>query len=132
MTEKNNLKILIVDDDKFLIDMYSLKFSQEGYQVSVAGNGQEAVDKIEKGEIPDIFLLDVIMPVMDGFALAEEIKKRASCSNAAVVILSNLGSKEDIDRGLALGIDGYIIKASSTPSEVVSKVADIIKTKNKN
>jgi CheY-like chemotaxis protein len=131
MTEKNNLKILIADDDKFLIDMYSLKFSQEGYDVSVASNGQEVIDKIDKGEIPDIFLLDIIMPVMDGFALTEEIKKRDSCSRAAVIILSNLGSKEDIDRGVELGVDGYIIKASATPSEVVSKVADIIKAKNK-
>lgn len=132
MADNKNLKILIVDDDKFLIDMYSLKFSQEGYQVAVASNGQEAIDKIEKGEIPDVFLLDVIMPVIDGFTLAEEIKKRSTCNAAAVIILSNLGSKEDIDRGLKLGIDGYIIKASSTPSEVVNKVGDIINTKRKN
>lgn len=124
-------KILIVDDDKFLLDMYSLKFSQSGFEVEFAGNAKEALEKVDGGFTPDIFLVDVIMPEMDGFALIDEIKKRNLANKATIVILSNLGQEEDVKRGLQVGADGYIIKASATPAEVIDKVTEIAANKGK-
>ena len=121
----NNKKILIVDDDKFLLDMYSIKFSEHGFTVDTALSADEALAKFEAGFQPAIFLVDLIMPGMDGFQLIEKLKEKGAAKSAAIVILSNLGQKEDIEKGLGLGADGYIIKASATPSEVVAKVTEI-------
>lgn len=122
----NNItKILIVDDDKFLLDMYALKFTERGFTVDTALSADEALAKFEAGFQPAIFLVDLIMPGMDGFALIEKLKEKGADKEAAIVILSNLGQKEDIEKGLGLGVDGYIIKASATPAEVVTKVGDI-------
>ena len=121
-------KIFLVDDDKFLVDMYSLKFSEKGYEIVTAASATEALEKLtspQNNYQPNIFLIDVIMPTMDGFQLLEELKKRNLNQNAVMIILSNLGQKEDIEKALALGVDGYIIKASATPSEVVTKVVEI-------
>ncbi len=119
------MKILIVDDDQFLLDMYSIKFREREFEVLTATNGEEAWEKVEKGLNPDIFLVDLLMPKLDGFGLIEKLRTKGLSAASSIIILSNLGQKEDIDRGLALGVDGYIIKASATPSEVVTKVIDI-------
>jgi DNA-binding response OmpR family regulator len=129
MAEEKKNQVLIVDDDRFLLDMYSTKFSEKGYQVEIAFNAAEALDKVDHGLKPNIFLVDLVMPTMDGFALIKEIKKREAAAKAAVIILSNLGQKEDIEQGMSLGIDGYIIKASATPSEVVERVGEVLKNK---
>ena len=118
-------KILIVDDDKFLVDMYSLKFNENGYEVTTASSGDDAVKKLEAGLVPDIYLVDVVMPIMDGFELVENIKEKFDGHRGVIVILSNLGQKEDVEKGLSLGADGYIVKASATPTEVVNKVREI-------
>jgi two-component system, OmpR family, alkaline phosphatase synthesis response regulator PhoP len=128
MPPTSKSKILIVDDDKFLLDMYSLKFTQEGFDPEIAFSGPEAIQKIESGSKPDICLVDIIMPQMNGFELIGELRKRNVCNT--LIILSNLGQKEDIEKGLQAGADGYIIKASATPSEVVTRVKDIVKSKN--
>ncbi len=123
-------KILLVDDDKFLLDMYSTKFAEAGFEVAGAPSASEALEKLKEGLTPDICLLDIIMPGMDGFQLLQEIKEKGICNeNTACIILSNLGQQEDVDRGLSLGADGYIVKASATPSEVVAKVQDITRNK---
>ncbi len=122
-------KILVVDDDKFLLDMYSLKFGEQKFEVTTAANGEEALDQVEKGLRPDIFLVDLLMPHIDGFELVAKLKEQGVTTDAAVVILSNLGSKDDVEHGLSLGVDGYIIKATATPSEVVAKVLDIVNHK---
>tara|TARA_B100000745_G_scaffold217478_1_gene144624 strand:+ start:1026 stop:1442 length:417 start_codon:yes stop_codon:yes gene_type:complete len=126
-TKKYN--VFIVDDDKFLLDMYSMKFTEKGFQVDIAFGSVEALEKLKGGFKPDIILLDIVMPTMDGFELLSEIKKNSYASGAVIVILSNLGQQEDVDKGTQLGADGYIIKASSTPTEVVEKVLDIAKKK---
>ena len=121
-------RIMIVDDDAFLLDMYALKFTQNGFQVDPALGTPQALEKLQSGGAkPDILLLDVVMPVMDGFELLEKIKKDNLAPDATVIILSNLGQDSDIDRAIKLGADGYIIKASATPTEVVGKVEEIIK-----
>lgn len=122
-------KVLIIDDDKFLLDMYSMKFAEKEFTVDVAFGSMEALEKLKGGAHPDIILLDIVMPTMDGFELLQEIKNQGLAPEAVIIILSNLGQKEDIERGLKLGADGYIIKASSTPTEVVNKVLEIAKPK---
>lgn len=131
MDNNNNekRKVLIVDDDKFLLDMYSIKFSESGFQVETAFSGPEALEKVSQGYSPDIYLVDIIMPVMDGFELIRQLKAKQVDLSSAVVVLSNLGQKDDIEKALNLGVDGYIVKASATPSEVVAKVMEIFNHK---
>jgi len=122
--------VYIVEDDKFLLDMYVLKFSEYKFDVVTSFGGEEALKKIKEGKLnPDVMLLDLVMPGISGFELLETIRKENLLENTAIIILSNLGQKEDIDKGMSLGADGYIVKASATPSEVVEKVRDIIKKK---
>lgn len=124
MSEKNikGKKVLIVDDDTFLLDMYSVKFREEGFVVVPALGSIDALEKLEEGENPDIMLLDVVMPAMDGFELLTKINADKLAENAKVIFLSNLGQQSDIDKGKQLGADGYIVKANATPSEVVEQV----------
>ncbi len=123
--------ILVIDDDAFLLDMYALKFSQKNFQVTSASGTLEALDKLRAGLTPDIIVVDLVMPAMDGFEFLETVNNEKLAAGALVIILSNLGQQEDIDRGLALGASGYIIKASATPSEVVEKVLETIEKKQK-
>ncbi|MBI2023485.1 response regulator [Candidatus Giovannonibacteria bacterium] len=122
-------KVLIVDDDEFLLDMYVLKFREAGFEVEIARNGEEAVEKAESLN-PDIILLDVVMPKTDGFDVLRALKKKNVAQKALLFLLTNLGQKEDIERGMKLGANDYIVKAHFTPSEVVAKVNSYIeKTK---
>lgn len=121
-----NKKILIVDDDAFLIDMYALKFTQNNFIVSTAFNGKEAIEKLNAGFSPDIILLDIMMPEMDGFEMLEKINTENISPSSVKIILSNKGQQSDIDTGMKLGASGYIIKASNTPAEVVSQVNEIL------
>lgn len=124
------MNILIIDDDKFLLDMYSLKFNELGFQVSTATDGEEALEKVTNGLHPDIFLIDILMPKLDGFQFIAKLKEKNLPPETILIILSNMGQQADIDQGLALGVDGYIVKATATPSEVVSKTVDIANSKH--
>ncbi len=119
-------KIFIVDDDKFLLDMYTHKFNEKGFEVTQALGSTEAISKLKAGISPDVILLDIVMPMMDGFELLALIKSEKLAPNAKVIILSNLGQPDDIEKGRALGANGYVIKASATPSEVVEKVTAVL------
>lgn len=129
MTEEKTT-VLLVDDDKFLLDMYSVKFKEHGYHIEVAVGAEEALKKILGGLIPDAVLLDLVMPGMDGFGFLERIRKDNLIQGVAILMLTNQGQESDIERARSLGADGYIVKASSIPSEVVEKTAIIIKEKN--
>jgi CheY-like chemotaxis protein len=129
--EKAKKKILIVDDDNFLLDMYSLKFTERGFDVSASLGSIDALQKLRGGLIPDILLLDIVMPTMDGFEVLEALKKEGLAKGVAKIILSNRGQKEDIERGISLGAKGYIIKATATPTEVVNKVTEIVESSGK-
>jgi len=122
-------KIIIIDDDKFLLDMYAMKFTDQGFVVTPCSSAEDALLKLEGGEVPNIIVCDIVMQKMDGFAFLQTVKEKKLATSAAFVLLSNLGQKEDIEKGMSLGADGYIIKASATPSEVVTKVLDIVKNK---
>jgi CheY-like chemotaxis protein len=119
-------KILIIDDDSFLLDMYALKFNQSNFSVTTALGPEPALEKLHQGFIPDVILLDIVMPVMDGFELMEKLKEEHLAQESIYIILSNRGQASDIARGESLGAAGYIVKASSTPSEVIEKVNSII------
>jgi two-component system alkaline phosphatase synthesis response regulator PhoP len=126
MPENQKQKIFIIDDDNFLLDMYALKFSQSGFEVATALGPEEALKKLREGFSPDVALMDIVMPIMNGFELLETIHKEGLAKDAIFIILSNRGQQSDIDRGNQLGAAGYIVKASTTPSEVITKVAEIV------
>ena len=109
--------------------MYALKFGQNGYQVDTALGSTVALDKLKAGATPDVIVTDLLMPVMDGFELLEKIRDEKLVPNAKRIILSNLSQDGDIERGNSLEVDGYIVKASCTPSEVLEKVNKIIEQK---
>lgn len=119
--------VFIVDDDKFLLDMYALKFGEVGFQIETAADATEALDRVRGGFSPDVLLLDIVMPGMDGFEFLAAVNEEHLLPETEKIILSNIGQEEDIERGRKLGADGYIVKASATPTEVVKKVEEIIK-----
>lgn len=118
---KFNTKILLVEDDKMLADMYITKFSKEGLKVIRAVDGAEGLE-LAKKEKPDLILLDIIMPKLDGFAVLKELKNDPNMGNTHVLLLTNLGQTEDVEKGKKLGADDYFIKANHTPAEIVEKV----------
>lgn len=119
-------KILVVEDDKFLRELIARKLEKEGYQIVEAVDGEDALKKV-KNEKPDLVLLDLILPSIDGFEVLSKIKEDISVVQIPVIVLSNLGQKEDVDKGLKLGAVDYLIKAHFTPGEIVEKVKKIIK-----
>jgi len=114
-------KILLVEDDKMLADMYITKFTKEGLQVIRAEDGAEGLAMARKHK-PDLILLDIIMPKLDGFAVLRELKQDKDHQNMHVLLLTNLGQSEDVEKGHELGADDYFIKANHTPAEIVEKV----------
>ena len=118
-------KILIVEDDKFLIDLISEKLNGEGFEIFKALDGEEGLKKVNEVN-PDLVLLDLILPGIDGFEVLSQLKQNPALSSIPVIILSNLGQKEDIDKGLSLGAVDYLIKAHFTPNEIVEKVKAVL------
>ena len=129
MTDTLKKKVLLVDDDSFLLNMYSLKFEKNGYEVVTASDGTSAINKLKDGYKPDILIFDVIMPGMDGIDLLIAIRNQHLADQAKCMMLSNQGEPADIERAKKVGIDGYIVKATSIPSEVVKVVDDILAKK---
>ena len=125
-TENTGANVLIVEDDVFLSGIYQKKFEMEGFKVIMAGDG-EAGWQTAKKKKPDIILLDILLPKLDGFAVWEKLKKDAETKNIPVILLTNLGQKDDVEKGLEQGAVDYLIKAHFKPSEVVDKVNKILK-----
>ena len=127
----NQKKVLFVDDDKFLLDMYALKFSKAGYEAKTADSGELALKVLRDGFVPDILLIDIIMPGMDGLTFLEQVRTENLATNSVVVFLTNQGEPDDINRARKLNADGYIVKATTIPSEVLGEVEKIYKNKHR-
>ena len=118
-------KILLAEDEKMIADMYSTKFTLEGYEVVTARDGAEAL-AMAKSEKPDIILLDIIMPKLDGFVVLKSIREDAILKSTPVILLTNLGQEDDIKKGKQLGADDYFVKANHSPQEIVEKVKTVL------
>ena len=114
-------KILIIEDDSFLRQIIAQKISHEGFDVAEALDGKEGL-KVLKEEKPDLILLDLLLPEMDGFQFLVEFKKDVSLPKIPVIIFSNLGDKQDIEKGLELGAVDFLIKAHFTPEAIIEKI----------
>lgn len=119
-------KILIIEDDKFLRELISRKLIDEKFEIEEAVDGEEGLKKI-KAIKPGLILLDLILPGIDGFEVLSKIKEDVSLSSIPVIILSNLGQREDVEKGLKLGAVDYLVKAHFTPHEIVEKVKKALK-----
>ena len=119
-------KILIIEDDKFLRKVINRKLLEGGYSVIEAIDGEKGLKAIKK-ERPDLVLLDLVLPEMDGFEVLAEMKKEPSLSKIPVIILSNLGEKEDIDKGFKIGATDYLVKAHLIPAEILDKIETVLK-----
>jgi len=130
--------ILLAEDDPFTIDIYTTKFRAAGFEVDVATNGKEVLKKLkeknspttlqdEKKIWPDFLVLDIVLPQIDGFEILRKIKDEKNLKNLKVIILSNLGQKGEVEKGLKLGAIKYLIKAHYTPTEVVEEIKEILK-----
>ncbi len=127
-------KILLVEDDTILVEMYQAKFELEGHDVSVATNGEECL-AILKEFHPELILLDILMPKLNGFHVLKEIKKQPELRQIPVILLTNLGQAEvDMNQELAkaLGVNDYLIKSHHTPDEVVQKAVKVLKASGHN
>ena len=118
-------KILLVEDDVLISEMYVNKLSSAGFEVAVAKDGDEAIAKTKEIK-PDLILLDVVLPKKDGFEILKEIKEYPETKNIKAIFLTNLGEEENIKRGREAQADAYLIKAHSTPSDIVEKVKEIL------
>lgn len=125
--KKNELikNILFAEDDPFLIDIYSLKLKESGFNVEIAKDGEECLAKLREKK-PDILLIDIVLPQMSGLEVLKRIKKDPVLVDLKVIILSNLGEKREVEEGLSLGATKYLIKAHFTPSEVVKEILTLI------
>ncbi len=105
--QQDKKMIMVVEDDIFISDIYDVKLKDAGYDVVMANNGREAIDKLESGVRPDLILLDIVMPYMDGFDVLEAINRREEWKGIPIVLLTNLSQKEDVDRGITLGAKDF-------------------------
>lgn len=117
-------RILIVEDDNFVAEVYLAKLSEMGYETVLAQNGEEGLAELKKGKI-DLILLDILMPIMNGIEMLEEVKKNEEWKNIPVILLTNIGEKESIQKVREMGVKNYLIKSHFTPAEVIEKVESV-------
>ena len=118
-------KILLVEDDPFLIDIYVSRLKDSAFSVEVAENGEDGLRKV-KEQNPDLLVLDLVLPKLDGWEVLEEIRRDAKFDNLKVIILSNLSRKEEIERGMQLGASKFLIKAHYTPTEIIEEIKKVL------
>lgn len=117
--------ILLVEDDPFVVEIYTTKLEKAGFSVEIATDGEEAVKKL-KEKRPDLLVLDIILPNIDGWELLNKIRTELNLEDLKVVVLSNLSDKNEVKKGLNFGVIKYLIKANFTPSEVVEEIKKIL------
>ena len=121
MSQTKIEKVLVVEDERSLMRLYTTKLQMSGYTVESAEDGEEALKKVATF-MPDLILLDIIIPKIDGFAVLEALKESKKTANIPVILLTNLGQDEDVEKGKKLGAKNYLIKSQFTPSEIVAKM----------
>jgi DNA-binding response OmpR family regulator len=121
-------KILLVEDEKSLSDMYKTKFEKEGLSVVIASTGEGVAELAEKEKV-DLVLLDIILPKVDGFVVLQQLKEGSPTKKIPVIVLTNLAQDEDVSKGKKLGADEYLVKSNLTPAQVVDKIREMLKIK---
>lgn len=129
-TAASSPKVLLVEDDSFLVGMYVTKLELEHFQTFVASEGDKGLE-VARSIHPDLVLLDIVLPKMDGFTVLEHLKSEEATRDIPVILLTNLGQQKDVNRGLALGANDYLVKAHYMPSEVVEKIKALIQETRK-
>jgi two-component system KDP operon response regulator KdpE len=129
MTDQKR-KVLLVDDDKFLADMYGMKFTQSGYEITACLSAEDAIITIKKGFDPDAVLFDLVMPGQDGFVFLQQMISEHLAERAVKIALTNQSDDLESEKAMRAGADRYIVKASMIPSEVVAAVGEEIAKKN--
>ena len=124
------LSIVLIEDDSFISGMYRTKLTALGYNVEVVEDGEVAWQRLSSDPLPDVVLLDVVLPKRDGFEILEGLRQQDRTKNLPIILLTNLGQKPDVERGLKLGANDYIIKAHYTPTEVVEKIKKLLTKQN--
>jgi DNA-binding response OmpR family regulator len=119
-------KILIIEDDKFLRELIARKLTSENFEPIEAKNGEDGFEKI-KNDKPDLVLLDLILPGIDGFEVLKQAREEQVGQEIPIIILSNLGQKNDVDKGMELGAVDFLIKAHFTPQEIIEKIKNFLK-----
>lgn len=122
---QDKIKILLVEDDSFLLGMYATKFEMENFKVIMAEDGEKAV-RLALKEAPNIILLDIILPKINGFEVLRQLKANPVTARIPVILLTNLSQKDEIEQGLKMGAEDYLIKAHFMPSEVVDKIKKVL------
>lgn len=123
--------ILLIEDDSFISGMYFTKLSSLGFKVEVIEDGEAAWDRLKNDPLPELVLLDIVLPKKDGFEILEGLRKNDRTASLPVILLTNLGQKPDVERGIKLGANDYIIKAHYTPTEVVEKITKLLESSKK-
>jgi two-component system alkaline phosphatase synthesis response regulator PhoP len=118
-------KILLVEDDPFILDIYNKKFTGAGFSVDVATDGQMALEKV-KNSIPDLVVLDILLPKMDGWEVLRQMRQQAPLKNLKVIVLSNLNSDDFQDKIKTFNVSKYLLKIETTPEEIVNTINAII------
>jgi len=118
-------KILLVEDDPMLQDIYITKLKEKGFEVSLASDGEKVMPQLQKTK-PDLMLLDIVLPLRDGWEVLSEVRKDPAWNNMKIVVLSNIGEPSDVEKGFALGANLYLIKAHFTPSQVVGEINKLL------
>lgn len=125
---RQNIKklIIVAEDDQYYADIYKSKLTQEGFEVMITENGEETL-KAAREKKPDLILLDLVMPIKDGFEVLEELMMEDSLKSVKVIVFSNLGKEEDVDRAKKLGAAEYLVKANTSIQEMVNYVKEALK-----
>ena len=124
MTDKN-IKILIIEDDKFLLKAYSIKLRKEKFSVILATNGASGLELAEK-ENPSLIILDLMLPKMNGFEFLKKIKSDEKLKDIPIIVISVLGQKTDQERAIKLGAEKYLIKTDHTLEEIIKNINNIL------
>ena len=125
--EQKMALLLVAEDDQFYANLYRTKLEKEGFGVVVASNGAETLELLKKNN-PDLIILDLVMPEMDGFEVLRKLKEEKDLKDVPVIILSNLGQEEDIERAKELGVFKYIIKSNVSIHQMVESVEEALRS----